>query len=81
MWLAIGSYHGPCRVHALFCYTRAFIADRARDKAYRVYVTDALRAQGMGQYLQQRFADLIEPREEIDVDRTIDSIIDRLGGE
>lgn len=49
----------------------AFFQKEQQEKAYRVYVTDALRIvtentakQGGGTYLTTRYADLIEPRKE-----------------
>lgn len=81
MWLALGTYAGPRKAHALFCYVEAYVAQRDEEKAYRIYVTDSLWYQAQGKALKDRFADLLRPQEEIDVEETIDMVERKLGGE
>ncbi len=60
------------------------IAERERDKAYRIYISDALRAigensaRGGGKYYETRFIDLIEPKAE--EKRTAEEVIDQVRG-
>ncbi len=51
----------------------------AEEMAYRTYVTDSLMLAPQGMYLSARFEDAIRPREEIDVEGTIDHILARMG--
>lgn len=81
MWLALGTYVGPRSAHALLRYAGAVVADRAEARAYRTYVTDSLWYQAQGKALRDRFADLMRPRKEIDVEGTIDMVERQLGGE
>lgn len=81
VWLAIGTYTGPMTAHALFRYVAAYVKQRAEEKAYRVYVTDSLWYQAQGKALRDRFADLMQPRKQIDVEETIDMVERQLGGE
>ena len=78
MWIAIGTYTGPRSAHALLRYAGAVVADRDEARAYRTYVTDSLWYQAQGKALRDRFADLLRPREEIDVEGTIDRISQEL---
>lgn len=81
MWLALGTYVGPRTAHALFRYVAAYVAQRSEEKAFRVYVTDSLWYQAQGKALRDRFADLMHPRKEIDVEETIGMVERQLGGE
>lgn len=81
MWLCLGEYRGPRKAHALVAYMAARATERAEERSFRVYVTDALHLQGKGAYPAQRWAELLQPRKEIDVDDTIDMVVGRLGGE
>lgn len=81
MWLALGTYVGPRTAHALFCYVAAYVKQRDEERAYRMYVTDSLWYKAQGKALRDRFADLIRPRKEIDVEETIDMVERQLGGE
>lgn len=58
------------------------MAARARgrgiDKSYRAYVTDSLRGIPKGEYQARRWADLIKPHVEIDVEATINMVASRI---
>lgn len=60
------------------------IAERERNKAYRIYISDALKligensARGGGKYYETRFIDLIEPKPE--ETRTAAEVIDQVRG-
>ena len=43
--------------------------------SYMTYVTDSLQNVPQGKYLSTRWADIIQPHEEIDVDATIEHVI------
>ena len=75
LWLDLGEYRGPSRFHAFVMYALTRRRERAREMAYRVYVTDSLRMAPQGQYLSRRYADLIRPRQEIDADAIIDHVL------
>ena len=81
MWLAIGTYVGPRSARALLRYAEAYVTQRSEEKAYRTYVTDTLWYQAQGKALRDRFADLMHPRKQIDVEGTIDMVERQLGGE
>lgn len=53
---------------------------RSVTMAYRSYVCDSLQAQGQGMVLAKRFADLLQPRQEIDVDAIIEGVISSVEG-
>lgn len=79
MWLDLGEYRGPSRFHAFLCYCVARFQHRQEKKAYRLYVTESLRMAPQGKYLTQSFDDMIRPHEEIDVEATIEHVIEGLG--
>ena len=67
-------------------YAKARLEKDSRDYAYRIYVTDALRIIGEtlanaegGQYITRRFADMLEPQKEIDVQNVIDDVVKKAG--
>lgn len=55
----------------------ARIEDDSRDIAYRIYVTDALKALAGG---KERYADWIKPQEKRTADEIIGGIREKLGG-
>lgn len=76
----MGEYHGPRSVRAFTLYRIARARARAKEHAYRVYVTESLRLSPQGQCLSRSYADVIRPHEEIDVDATINKVFEGLGG-
>lgn len=77
--LALGEYRGPRNISAFAAYCRARLFDRQRDEAFRIYVTDSIRALAKGSYIQTRYCDLFVEHEEIDVESTIKHVSDSLG--
>ena len=76
----MGEYHGPRSAHAFVCYLIGRRQARNKEHAYRVYVTESLRLSPQGKCLARSYADVIKPHEDIDVDATIDKVIESLGG-
>lgn len=74
VWLDLGEYRGPGRAHALV----GFMIERRRraavDAAWRSYVADSLQNIPQNRFLTNRFADLVQVREEVDVEATIDRV-------
>lgn len=81
MWLDLGDYRGPSRFHAFVMWSVARSRQRAKETAFRVYVTDSLQMAPQGMYLSRRYADALAPKQEIDVDAIIDHVADLLGTE
>lgn len=81
MWLDLGEYRGPSHFHALTRYMIARRERRNEELSYRIYVTDSLRNAPQGKYMSKRWADLIKPHEDIDVDDIIDHVIARVSEE
>ena len=44
VWLCVGEYRGPGTVNAFVAYCAARLDREMKEKAYRVYVTDSLKA-------------------------------------
>ena len=68
LWLCAGEYRGAKTVKAFIRYCLARYKEDQAGKAYRIYVTDALRhiAQNTakyvgGTYTKKRFVEVIEP--------------------
>lgn len=81
MWLDLGEYHGPSHFHALLRYMIERRQMRAKELSFRVYLTDMLRNIPQGKYATQRWADIIKPRKDFDVDDIIDHVAARLSEE
>lgn len=81
MWLDLGEYHGPSHFHALLRYMIERRQVRAKELSFRVYLTDMLRNIPQGKYMTQRWADIIKPRKDFDVDDIIDHVAARLSEE
>lgn len=81
MWLDLGDYRGPSHFHALLQYMIERRQARAKELSFRVYVTDMLRNIPQGKYMTQRWADIIKPHVDFDVDDIIDHVAARLSEE
>lgn len=81
MWLYLGEYRGPSRAHALVCYMVERVRRRDVRSVYEAYVTDSLRNIPKGAYIEKRYADLIVPHEDIDVDRIVEHVMGLVGGD
>lgn len=81
MWLDLGDYRGPSHFHALLRYMIERRQARAKELSFRVYVTDMLRNIPQGKYMTQRWADIIKPHADFDVDDIIDHVAARLSEE
>ncbi len=57
----MGKYKGN-NIKTLLRYALARYTSHQRDMAYRIYVTESLRAIGKGGYIKPRFVDLIKPK-------------------
>lgn len=57
-WRCIGTYSGPRRADAFTMHVAAVYADDQHAESYRIYVTDAIRALGRGEYPSMRWADM-----------------------
>lgn len=75
MWLDLGDYHGPSRFHAFVMYAVARRQRRNETLAYRSYVCDSLQMAPQGMYLSRRFADVLRPKRDIDVNAIIDYVV------
>jgi len=75
-WLALGEYRGPHSSHAFLMYAVERFRDRQHLEAFRSYVADSLRLAPQGGYIQQRYSEIINPREarKIDVEAVIDGL-------
>lgn len=81
MWLDLGEYHGPSHFHALLRYMIERRQVRAKELSFRIYLTDMLRNIPQGKYTTQRWADIIKPHKDFDVDDIIDHVAARLSEE
>lgn len=63
MWLCIGE-HQSNSIKTFLRYALARYTSHQRDMAYRIYVTESLRAIGKGGYIKPRFVDLIKPKKQ-----------------
>ena len=61
LWLCMGEYKGN-NIKTLLRYALARYTSHQRDMAYRIYVTESLRAIGKGGYIKPHFTDLIKPK-------------------
>lgn len=52
---------------------------RDEDEAYRVYVCEQLRLHGEGKYLSSSYYDMLHPKDDFDVGRVIDNVIEGAG--
>ena len=84
LWLCAGEYRGRS-VKAFARYVFARFEQDAREKAYRVYVTDVLKILAEntakysgGSYMKLRYYDLIQPKPE--ENRTPEEIIWNMKG-
>lgn len=81
MWLHLGEYRGPRRLHAFVCY----MVEKSRRKnvrdVYEAYVTDSLRNIPKGAYLDRRYVDLITPHEDIDEQEIVRHVKELVGGD
>ena len=59
--LCLGQYRGPRGVKHFLRYAAARAREEAETLSFRVYVTDALRAAGMGRAPGRRWADCLAP--------------------
>ena len=81
MWLDLGEYHGPSHFHALTMYMIGRRKRRTEEMSYRVYVTDMLRNIPQGKYATKRWAALIKPHKDFDVDDIIEHVMARVSEE
>lgn len=80
VWLDLGEYRGPGRSHAVMGYMVQRRKERAIEQAYRIYVTDSLRAIPQGQYIKGRFFDLTREHEDIDEKAIVAHVVSKVRG-
>lgn len=81
MWLDLGEYHGPSHFQAFLMFMVERRQARAKELSFKVYVTDMLRNIPQGKYSTQRWADLIKPHVEFEVDDIIEHVMARVSEE
>lgn len=81
MWLDLGEYRGPSRFHAFVMFCMARRRQRVRDRAYQSLVFESLQNIPQGRYIPRSLDELLQPRQEIDVDAIIDHVAGLLGTE
>lgn len=81
MWLDLGEYHGPSHFHAFVMFCMARRRQRVRDRAYQSLVFESLQNIPQGRYIPRSLDELLQPRQEIDVDAIIDHVAGLLGTE
>lgn len=59
----MGEYKGN-NIKTFLRYALARYTSHQRDMAYRIYVTESLRAISKGGYIKPRFVDLIKPKKQ-----------------
>lgn len=67
LWLCMGEYKGN-NIKTLMRYALARYTSHQRDMAYRIYVTETLRAMSKGGYINTSFADVIKPKKQLPED-------------
>jgi len=81
LWLDLGEYRGPSRFHAFVMFCMARRRQRVRDRAYQSLVFESLQNIPQGRYIPRSLDELLQPRQEIDVDAIIDHVAGLLGTE
>lgn len=81
MWLDLGEYRGPSRFHAFVMFCMARRRQRVMDRAYQSLVFESLQNIPQGRYIPRSLDELLQPRQEIDVDAIIDHVAGLLGTE
>lgn len=81
LWLDLGEYRGPSRIHTFVMYCLARRRSRVVDMAYRSLVFASLQNIPQGKYFQRGLDELLRPRQEIDVDAIADHVARMIGSE
>lgn len=80
MWKALGDYRGPRTVRAFYRYAGQAVWERREMEAYHVYVTESLRLNAQGRYIDMGYLDLLEDRQpQESAEEIVDRVIDKLG--
>lgn len=79
MWLDLGEYRGPSRFHAFVMFASARRRDRAHRQAWMNYVSETLRMIPQNMYPTRSFADMVRPRQDINVDAIIEHVANVMG--
>lgn len=72
----MGEYVGVKRLDVFIFYASARYREKHEEKTYRIYLTDCARAMAGA---QERWIDIITPRQTFDADKIAEDIIERAG--
>lgn len=66
-------------MHAFCMYAAERFRDRLKERVYRNYVTDSLRAIPRGEYLERKYSELFERKPDFDAREIVNMVTERAG--